>query len=139
MRHQCRLLLFGLDRHKAHVWPRYGLASGRGVDRIVLAALDIGFDVSGWHQANVMTHRTQLTRPVMGRAARLHADQAWRDRSEVFVHADAAQLACRPRPGFALQPVDVKDVLAQINADSAKLLHGRSLPLWRSGDHALAL
>jgi hypothetical protein len=35
--------------------------------------------------------------------------------------------------------MNLKIVLGQIDADSDKLLHGRSPSLWRCCDHALAL
>jgi len=42
---QRRLLLGALDRHKPHRRPAHRFADRLGVDRIVLAALDIGLDV----------------------------------------------------------------------------------------------
>jgi hypothetical protein len=43
--HQRRLLLAALDRHKAHPRPAHRLADRVGVNRVVLAAFDIGLDV----------------------------------------------------------------------------------------------
>jgi hypothetical protein len=43
--HQRRLLVTALDRHEAHPRPAHRFADRFGVDRVVLAAFDVGLDV----------------------------------------------------------------------------------------------
>lgn len=48
---QHALLLHIFGRHKAHAWTSDRFADGLGIGRIVLVALDIGFDELRCHQA----------------------------------------------------------------------------------------
>jgi hypothetical protein len=56
-----------------------------------------------------------------------------------LAHRLAAELARRRMSIFALQSMNLRIVLGEINTDSDKLFHGRPPSLWRSSDHALAL
>ena len=42
MEHKHGLLISPLHRNETHVWTSDGLANGRGIGRVVLAAPDIG-------------------------------------------------------------------------------------------------
>src|SRR5215468_6514158 len=86
MQHQPALLLSRFDLHKTHGWTPHGLADCRGIGRIVLVALDVGLDVFRWHQSYLVAELREFTRPVMGRAASLHADQTRWQRFEERQH-----------------------------------------------------
>src|ERR1019366_9403723 len=131
----CSALLIGTKRI-----PGRDIASQCvGVDHVVLAALDIGLGVSRRHQQHFVSHGLELTRPIMRRTAGLHTDEAGLNLRKEFVHFRAPQLPRHGGADFANKRVDLKIILGQIDADSDKLLHGRSPSLWRSCDHALAL
>ena len=75
------LLVLFLDRHEAHVRACHGFADGRGVRRIVLAALAghaVGGDELRRHQLDGVAVRPKLPRPVVRAGAGFHADQARR-------------------------------------------------------------
>ena len=128
-----------LNRHEAHSWPRHCFATGCGVDRVVLTPFDVRFGVRRRHQKYLMTHRLKFSRPIMRRTTRLHAHEAGFDPRKEFAHLQSRQLARYRRTTFALQRMDLKIILGQIDANSDKLFHGRSPSLWRFCDHALAL
>jgi hypothetical protein len=68
---QRRLLLDRFDRHKPHGRPAHRFANRLGIDRVVLAALDVGFDVLRRHQQHLVPQAAQQPRPVVRGAARL--------------------------------------------------------------------
>src|SRR5437762_2559383 len=49
------------------------------------------------------------------------------------------QLSAHRLRAIARDPMNLKEILRQIDANSDKLLHGRSPRWWRSSDHVLAL
>ena len=78
VQHQGGLLLFDLDRHKPHRWPRHRLADRRRIVRVVLAALEIGLHIARRHQPHRVAKRLQLAAPMMRRGTRFNANQARR-------------------------------------------------------------
>ncbi len=82
MLHQLALLFGRLRRDEPHGWAPHRLTDRFGVSRVVLVALDVGLHVLRRHQPHPVTKLRQFTRPVMGRGARLYADQARRQRFE---------------------------------------------------------
>jgi hypothetical protein len=68
--HQRGLLLGGLDRDEAHRRPAHRLTQRFGIGRIVLAALDVRFDILRRDQPHFVSERLQETRPVVRSAAR---------------------------------------------------------------------
>jgi hypothetical protein len=76
VQHQVGLLLCAFDLNKPHRRPGDRFTDCLGVDRVVLAPLDVGFDITCRHQPNVMAERGQLAAPMMSATAGLHADQA---------------------------------------------------------------
>jgi hypothetical protein len=137
VQHQRRLLLLALDQHEAHAGPRHGRADRGRVGGVVLTALDIGLDVNRRDQTHLVTHRPQFARPIMRRAASLHSDDARLRLRKELAHRLAAELARRRMSIFALQSMNLKIVLGEINTDSDKLFHGRPPSLWRSGEKGL--
>ena len=69
MKHQHTLLRRRFDGHKAHGRARHGLADGLGIGGIVLPAFDIGLDVLGGHQADLVPKSNEFPCPVMRVAA----------------------------------------------------------------------
>src|SRR5437762_10270402 len=69
----------------------------------------------------------------MRRTAGLHADPARLDLRKNLMHLRPLHLPRDGSAAFALKPVNLKIVLAQINRHSDKLRHGRPPSLWRSG------
>src|SRR5262245_3638901 len=65
MKCQTALLLGGLDRHKPHVWPRYGFANRFRVSRTGLVSFDGRLHVGRLHQPYGVTERLELARPIM--------------------------------------------------------------------------
>src|SRR5947209_18406969 len=72
-------------------------------------------------------------------AARLHADPARRHALEERSELRSRQLSAHRLRAIARDPMTLKEILRQIDANSDKLLHGRSPRWWRSSDHVLAL
>jgi hypothetical protein len=120
---QRRLLLGRLHRHKAHARARHRLADGSGVVRIGLTALHIRLHVSGRHQPNLMAELRQFPGPVMGRAARLYADQASRQLGEERHDLRPAQRLANDDVPSCINGVNLEDALGQIDADGGDL-HG---------------
>ena len=84
------LLLHALNLNKAHAGTAYGFTDRFGIIRVVLAALDVGLDELWRHQACLVSHLTQLTRPVVGTTAGFHADQGRSQLAEVRQHLTAS-------------------------------------------------
>ena len=70
------LLVGALYRHEAHRRARHRLADRLSVGCVVLIPLDVRLHVSRRHQLHLMAERGQLARPMVGRRAGFHADQA---------------------------------------------------------------
>jgi hypothetical protein len=75
----------------------------------------------------------------MRRAASLHADRARLDLGEEFDDPRTTQSAFRGGAVFALQRVDLKAILGNVDANSDIFPHGQPPSWWRSGDHLSAL
>ena len=81
--HSGGLLFRRLDGREAHVRSGHGLADRLGIDGIVLfAALEVRLHIPRWNQLNRVTQGSDLSAPVVGGGARLHADRAGRQLGE---------------------------------------------------------
>src|SRR6202163_3763504 len=125
VQHQHGLLIRTLDRHETHARPRHRLADRRRVDRVILAPLDVGLDVSRRYQHHFVPHRHELAGPIMSGTARLHTDPARLDLLVKLSHLRSLHLTRDRLAAFTLQAVNLKIGLAKINRCSDKLLHGR--------------
>src|SRR5437762_8717336 len=125
VQHQHGLLIRTLDRHETHARPRHRLADRRRVDRVILAPLDVGLDVSRRYQHHFVPHRHELAGPIMSGTARLHTDPARLDLLVKLSHLRSLHLTRDRLAAFILQAVNLKIGLAKINRCSDKLLHGR--------------
>src|SRR3954463_2235500 len=85
-----------------------------------------------------MTELGDLTAPIMRAATRLHGHRAGRQRCEERQKLAAAQLLAKDHRARAVSPMKLKDVLGEIEADGANLVHERLLewaltpPLWHA-------
>lgn len=129
-----RLLLDGLDRNKTHRRPGHCLADGLGIGCVVLVPLDIGLDVLGRDQADLVSKLGQLTAPMMGAATGFHANQARWQAGEEGLHLGSGQLLAQDRSALCIGTVNLKPALGQIEPDSCDPLHGRS-PLRLRSSH----
>ena len=86
MQRQRGLLLDRLDRYEAHGRSGDRLADRLRIPGISLAPLHVGLDVGRRHQPHLVTETDQLSRPMMARAARLHADETRRELAEERDH-----------------------------------------------------
>lgn len=123
MQRQHRLLFGRLDRHEPHRRPAHGFGDRLRITRVRLAALDIGLDVARRHQPHLVPQSLELARPEVARAAGLHADQAGLEPAEERHHLTTAQRPADNHCAGAVDAVDLKNVLGQIEADGANL-HG---------------
>src|SRR3954471_3556538 len=86
-----------------------------------------------------MTELGDLTAPIMSAATRLHGHRAGRQRGQERKQLAAAQPLAKHNSSRAVGPMQLKDVLGEIESDGANLVHGRLLewaltpPLWHAG------
>src|SRR6516165_2610209 len=122
-----RLLLFGLDRNKAHARPLRRFTDGLCISRIVLLPPDERLDVGWCDQAHVMAQLTDLTRPVVRTGTGFHRDDAPGLRCEKTekLHASDA-LAKEHMPG-TIRSMHLEHLLRDVQTDRGSLLHGRLL------------
>src|ERR687897_2061315 len=72
-----------------------------------------------------MAELGNLTPPVVGARTRLHGHRAGRERGQEREELAAAQLLAKDNSSRAVGPMELKDVLGEIQSDSAHLVHGR--------------
>lgn len=77
VQHESGLLIDCFDWHEPHAGSCDSLTNCRRIGIIVLRPLDVSLDVARGHQPHGMAEFRQLTRPVVGGRAGLHADYAW--------------------------------------------------------------
>lgn len=118
------LLFWGLDRHKAHRGPAHGFADGFGIGRIMLVALHIRFDIAGRHQTHVVPATSDLTRPEVGGAAGLNADNAGRQSGKEVCYLAPAQPPVQNNFPRSVNSVELENMLREIDPDGANLVHG---------------
>jgi hypothetical protein len=80
-----------LDRHRRNLRPHHGRTDRRRIVGIVLLAQHEGLHMLGRQQPHPMPHRLQLSSPVMGSAACLHAHLARRQFSKERQHLRTLQ------------------------------------------------
>src|SRR5436309_1597704 len=119
-----RLLLGRLDRHKPHRRARNRFANRFGIGGVVLVAFDVRLHILRRHQPHLMPKRAQLARPVMPRGTGFQPDQAGRNAAEERQHLSAPQSLPQNRPTRGINPVNLKNVLAQVQSDRRNLAHG---------------
>src|SRR6516165_5165981 len=122
-----RLLLFGLDRNKAHARPLGGFTDRLCIGSIVLLPLDERLDVGRRDQAHMMAQLSDLTRPVVRAGTGFHRNDTRglrREKTEKLPASDA--LAKQHMPG-TIRSMYLEHVLRDVQTDRGSLLHGRLL------------
>src|SRR5689334_7757950 len=85
-----------------------------------------------------MTELGDLAAPIVRAATGLHGDRAGRERGQERKQLAPAQLLAKDHRARAVGPMQLKDVLGEIESDGAHLVHGRLLewaltpPLWHA-------
>src|SRR4051794_18928850 len=85
-----------------------------------------------------MTELGDLAPPIMRAATRLHGHRARRQRCQEREKLAAAQLLAKDHRARTVSPMELKDVLGEIESDGANLVHERLLewaltpPLWHA-------
>src|SRR5215472_17594931 len=122
-----RLLLFGLDRNKAHARPLGCFTDRLCIGGIVLLPLDERLDVGRRDQPHTMAQLSNLTRPVVRTGTGFHRDDApgLRCQKTEKPHANNA-LAKEHMPGI-IRSMHLKHVFRDVQTDRGNLLHGRLL------------
>ena len=125
MQHQHALLFLALHRNEAHRRPRHRLANLLGVGRVILLPLHVWLDVRRRHQPNLVTLRHKNPGPVVSSRACLDSDQTWRQGLEESNDIVAAQLAAAHDRASAIDSVNLKYMLGDIETNCGNLLHRR--------------
>src|SRR3954466_4312167 len=132
------LLVRALEGDKAHGGTLSGLADRFGIRHVVLLSLDERLDVRRRDQLHRVAKLGDLAAPIMRAATGLHGYRAGRERCQERQKLAAAQLLAKDHRARAVSPMKLKDVLGEIEADGAHLVHGRLLewaltpPLWHA-------
>ena len=132
------LLGLALDRHEAHRRATDRLADRLGVRRVVLVPPHVRLCVGWRDQPNIVPQLAQFARPVVRRPARLHADQAGRQLAEKRQHLRAPHGPAHHDRARPIDPVHLKNLLRDIDADHANLFHGWLHLSWFPTDPTLA-
>src|SRR5262249_49128340 len=109
---------------KAHRRALNRLADRFRIGGIVLVALDVRLHVLRPHQPHLMAKRAQLPRPVVRRRARLQANQTWRQSTEERQNLRTPKLLAQNRRSLRINPVQLKNMLRQVQSDRSNLAHG---------------
>jgi len=128
--HGPRLLLLGFDRDKTHGRSARRLADRLRVRRVVLLALDEGFDVGGRDQTNLVTQIADGAPPVMRAPTSFHGDNATRlpgKESEDFL---SRKLLAERHTAVSAGAVRLKRPLCKVETDDVNLFHGCPLRSW---------
>src|SRR5215210_3810820 len=123
----CGLLVRALEGYKAHGGALSGLADRLGIGHVVLLSLDERLHVRRRDQLHRVAELGDLAAPIMSAATRLHGHRAGRQRCQERQNLSAAQLLAKDHRACAVSPMELKDVLGEIEADGADLVHGRLL------------
>src|SRR6516164_6557126 len=122
-----RLLLFGLDRNKAHAGALRRFTDGLGIRRIVLLPLDEWLDVGWRHQSNGMTQLADLSCPVVRAGTGFHRDDAGRLCREKGNELPASNALAEQNLAGGIGPMCLEHVLRDVQPDRGNLRHGRLL------------
>jgi hypothetical protein len=112
--HERGLLLRVLDGNKAHGRAGHRFTDAFSIKCITFAAFDIEFHIGRRHEPDLVTEGRQLTRPEVGRGARLHANQSgWRAREDAD-YLSATHLPADQNLSILIDTVDLKHMLGEI-------------------------
>jgi hypothetical protein len=125
VQHQRTLLLDALDRYKTHRWPCDSLADRRRIGRVVLTALQVGFDIDRRHKPRVMPKLLELARPMVRRGTRLHANKARPQFGKELKNLRSTNTPADYHRAICIDAVNLKHRFRNIDSDRANLAHGR--------------
>src|SRR3954468_15604069 len=128
--HGARLLSLALNRDKAHRRSTCRLSDRFRVSRIVLLALDEGFDVGGWDQSNLMPEIPDGSPPVVRAPTGFQGDDAARLLGKEAENFFSGELFAEPDAAVGKGAKRLERPLCKIEADNANLFHGCSLRPW---------
>src|SRR5262249_37977057 len=116
-------LIVGLDRHKTHPRPSYGLGTSFCIDVVVLVGLHVRLHILSRDQTHIMPLLAQSAAQKVSSSTGLHTDQG-----NMQVRREAQNLIPRALLAHHYLPARVKnnqmkDRLPKINADRVNL-HG---------------
>src|SRR3954454_3384586 len=128
--HGARLLSLALNRDKAHRRSTCRLSDRFRVSRIVLLALDEGFDVGGWDQSNLMPEVTDGPPPMVRASTGFQGDDAARLLGKKAENFLSGKLFAEPNAAVGTGAMRLEGPLCKIKTDNANLFHGCSLRSW---------
>lgn len=105
------------------VGRRTRFADRFGIGGIVLLTPQIGLHIGRRHETHCVTQRRDLTRPIVGRCAGFHADQARRNLRQCVEECSASYLLAPDDSAIGIDRVKLENRLGQIKADRGNL-HG---------------
>jgi hypothetical protein len=127
MQRQHVLLRLALNRNEPHRWPSYRFADRFGVARIILVRLHVRPHEVRTHQPDLVTALGNLAGPIVCTAARLHRHQARLKMRHKRQQLPASELALHDCLIVPIHPVNVKQILCQVDSQCPNL-HLRTLP-----------
>src|SRR5271165_7105892 len=110
-------LVLALQFDKAHRRPGHRLCDPLGVAIVVLLRLDVGPDIFGRHQPNVVAVGGEHAAEMMSPAAGLHPDNARRKLLRQSNQRLPPYLATHHNRAGRIQPNHAADVLAEVDAE----------------------
>src|SRR4051795_9534619 len=122
--HGARLLSLALNRDKAHCRSTGRLSNRFRIDRIVLLALNEGFDVGGWDQSNLMPEVTDGPPPMVRAPTGFHGDNAARLLGKEAENFLSGKLFAEPNAAVGKSAMRLEGPLCKIETDNANLFHG---------------
>ena len=123
VQHEGALLLRALDRDEAHRRPCDGFADRSRVRGIILLSAQIGFDIGGRDQPDLMAESHERARPMVSRRAGLQSDQARGKGFEETWNLAAPQRLAQDDLSTPVHRVQLENVLCDIKADRDNLRH----------------
>jgi hypothetical protein len=111
------LLVLGFDFDKPHCWPSDSFANCLRINRICLAAFDIGLHVVRRHQPYIVAELAQSAPLVMRRPAGFHANYARGQSLEERKQLHAFDCLIEDHAAVLGNTVNLKNILGQIEAD----------------------
>ena len=108
------------------VWSTTVRPSNRLTDRgrvsgVVLVALDVSLDVLRWHQSDLVAEPRQFACPMVRRGTGFYADKARRQTFKKRDQLPAPKLLSNNHRLVAVDAVDLKHVLGDIQPDRGNL------------------
>jgi len=128
--HRAGLLRGTLHRHHSHGRSLDRLGNRFRIRGIVLLPLHEGFDIDGRDEPDVMAEPAEFPAPVVRGPAGLHGHEARRQRCHELRELWPGQFLAENCASVRRSAMNLEDLLCQVDADDANLIHGCLLSLW---------